>query len=168
MPLPRAIRPRSVVVCSLVLSLLAGASNASGDQVQPPGPTGCANGLTQSNKDPQAQLPATAVFRSGEARVRMVVTNATQTTKVTLRAYLPDGRRADAYKSGEYTCTVPAARNTIAFPVKPGTVGPAIRRHGTVKLRVSFQMVNANGRRTTLQRIITVRRERAAAPHFVG
>jgi len=168
MPFSCAIRPRSVFACSLVLSLLAGASSASGDRVQPPGPTGCADGLTQSNTDPQATLPATAVFRSGEVRVRMVVANATQTTKVTLRAYLPDGRRADAYTSGEYTCTVPAARNPIAFPVKPGTVGPAIRRDGTVKLRVRFQMVNANGRRTALQRVITVTRERTATPHFVG
>ena len=166
MPVSAAIRPRSVFVCSLVLSLLAGASSASGDLVQPPGPTGCAGGLTQSNADPQAQLPPTAVFRSGQVRVRMVVANATQTTKVTLRAYLPGGRRADAFRG--YSCTVQAARNLIAFPVKPGTVGAAIRRHGTVKLRVRFQMVNANGRRTTLLRVITVRRERAAEPHFVG
>lgn len=159
---------RPALAVSFLASLLLVAAGASAGQVQPPGSTGCADGLTKSTADPRAQLPATAVFVGGERKVRMIVANPTQTTKATIRAYLLDGRRADAEKSGEYTCTVPGPQNTIAFPVKPGTVGPAIRRHGTVKLRVRFLMVNASGRTGVLHRVITVTREQAAAPHFVG
>lgn len=152
-------------------AMIAGAmlspAAALGDQVPPPGPTGCAGGLTESDQDPAARLPATAVFRSREVSVRMRVADPTQTTKVTVRAFLPDGRRADAHRGGEYSCTVPARVNVIAFRVRPGTVGPAIRRDGSVALRVRFQMVNATGRRTTLRRAITVRRE-TPAPLFAG
>lgn len=153
----------SALVPVLVAGLLLSTAEASAAQVPPPGPTGCGDGLTKSDQDPRARLPATAVFRSGEVRVRMLVGHPTQTTRVTLRAFLPGGRRADAFPPGGYTCTSPGRQNTVAFPVKPGLVGGLIRRHGKVRLRVSFQMVNANGRSTTLRRVVTVGREPRSA-----
>ena len=153
------LRHRHTLIGLLVLIIaLVGPGGAAGSQVKPPGPTGCKGGLTVSSADPAARLPARGVFRPATRRVRLLVRDATQTTLVTIRAYFLDGRRADAWRPGEYTCTVPRAVNTIAFPVRRLLGGAAIRRHGRVKPRVRFQMVNARGRSTALRRVITVTR----------
>lgn len=166
--MPVSCRPLSALACLAAVSSLLAVGSAAGSQVKRPSLTGCGEGLTQSSKDPSARLPATGIFRPSEVRVQLLVSHVTQTTRVALRAYLLDGRRADATPPGGYTCTAPGATNAIAFPVKPGLVGGSIRRHGNVKLRVRFQMVNATGRSTTLRRVITVTRQTPAPANGLG
>jgi hypothetical protein len=67
----------------------------------------------------------------------------------------PPGRCRTA---SEYTCTSPGPRNRISIKIKPTTVGAAIHRHGSVRLRIVLRMVNASGKRTTLRRTVTVTR----------
>lgn len=155
---PRVLHLPPAASWLLAALALAPAGVATADQVEPPRPTGCADGLTQSDTDPAAQLPPTMEFHSRAVRVAFRLRNVTQTTRVTLRAYLLDGRRADAMGERTYMCTRAAAENYNAFDVKPGLVGGAIRRHGTLKLQVVLRLVNANGRRTVLQRVVTVTR----------
>jgi hypothetical protein len=150
-----------------IAALVAGpaAASAAGTGVHsvvtPPGPTGCGDGLTTSAAYPEAGLPATMVFNPIDRDVEYRLTRSTQVTRATLRAFMPGGLRADAFTPGEYTCTTPAS-GYAAFPAKPGLVGAQLRRHGRVRLRIGFTMVNASGRETTLHRTVTVTRAPAA------
>jgi hypothetical protein len=153
---------------SIILSILAAItaatvalpSGAAGDQLPPPGPTGCGDGLTVSDQDPSAQLPATMRYRHETRRVNLRLRRPTQVTRVEITAFLPGGQRVDTRQAGEYTCTTPGATDYIAFGVDR-RVFTTIRRRRHVRLRIRLLMVNANGRATTLRRTVTVTRQRS-------
>jgi hypothetical protein len=135
-----------------------GASGPSHSRVAPPGPTGCGNGLSHTDTYPSAALPPTMVFNPVDRVVEFRLIAPTQATRVTLRAFLLSGRRADALTPGEYECTAPRRTMDNGFAAKPDLIGAQIRSHGRVQLRIVFAMVNANGRETRLRRIVTVSR----------
>jgi hypothetical protein len=156
-----------IAAAAAALGVTTSAFGASGpvhSQVAPPGPTGCANGLTETDAYPSAALPATMVFNPVDRVVEFRLVAPTQTTRVTLRALLLSGRRGDALTAGEYDCTVPGRTMYDGFPAKPDLIGAQIRSHGRVRLRIVFAMVNANGRETTLRRTVTVSRLATASP----
>jgi hypothetical protein len=148
-------------VCSALalMSATLAVASVTHDQVAPPGITGCDPQPTISSDFPSAALPARMVFRPGLVSIVMELRRPSQATRATTRAFLLGGHRVDAATAGEYTCTSPGPRDRIAIKVKPATVGAAIHRHGSATLRIVLRMVNANGKRTTLRRTVTVTRD---------
>jgi hypothetical protein len=145
-------------VCSVLalMSATTAVASVTHDQVAPPGITGCDPQPTISSEFPSAALPARMLFRPGLVSVVMELRRPSEATRATTKAFMLDGRRVDAATAREYTCTSPGPRNRIAIKTKPATVGAAIRRHGSVRLRIVLRMVNASGKRTTLRRTVTV------------
>jgi hypothetical protein len=90
------------------------------------------------------------VFNPVDRDVEFRLVHPTQTTRVTIRAFLFGGRRVDALTASQYECTVPPRALNDAFPAKPNVIGAQIRSNGHVKVRIVFAMVNADGRETTL------------------
>lgn len=162
MSAPNRLRARAGLLLALAgLGLAAPVALGSvpQDVVAPPGVTGCAQQPTASEEFPGAGLPATMRYRPRSARVRGRLDRPTQATKATVHAYLPGGRRVDA-NDNAYTCITPGRSLRFVFSVDHRTFGGLLRRHdNTVRLTVVMRMVNANGRRTTLKRVVTVRPE---------
>jgi hypothetical protein len=154
----RLARGFNAAVCAVVALTSASVAVASvrHDQVEPPGVTGCDPQPTRSSEFPSAALPARMVFRPGLVSVLMNLQRPSQATRATTKAFMLDGHRVDAATARDYTCTSPGAGNRIAIKIKPATVGAAVHRHGSIKLRIVLRMVNAGGRRTTLRRTVNV------------
>jgi hypothetical protein len=128
------------------------------DRVAPPGVTGCDPEPTISSDVPSAALPARMVFRPPLVSVVMELQHPSQATRATTKAFMLDGHRVDAATARQYTCTSPGPRNRIVIKIRPATVGAAIHRRGSIRLRIVLSMVNASGQRTTLRRTVTVTR----------
>jgi hypothetical protein len=153
-------RPTAMLLAVAAVGTAAPAALGSvrHDTVAPPGVTGCASQPTASEEHPSARLPATMHYHASSARVRGRLHRPSQATKATIHAYRPGGRRIDVAEPQQYTCTAPARSRLIVFRVGHRSFGRLLRRHGnTLRLTVVMRMVNANGRRTTLKRVVTVR-----------
>jgi hypothetical protein len=156
----RRTRVLGATVCSVLalMSATVAVASVTHDQVAPPGVTGCDPPPTISSDFPSAALPGRMVLRPGLMSVVMELQRPSQATRATTTAFMLDGHRVDAATAREHTCTSPGPRNRIAIKIKPATVGAAIHRHGSVRLRIVLRMVNASGKRTTLRRTVTVTR----------
>lgn len=159
---PNGLRARAATIAA-VAGLGLAAPVALGyvrhDVVAPPAVTGCDRQPTATDAYPTGRLPATMLYRATSARVFGRLGGSTQVTKSTVHAYLRGGRRVDASDVNEYSCTAPGTRGSVGFRVDHHTFGALLRRRGTLRLTVVMRMVNANGRRTTLRRVATVRPE---------
>jgi len=162
MSAPNRLRARAgllVALAGLGLAAPVALGSVRQDVVAPPGVTGRAQQPTASEQFPGAGLPATMRYRPRSARVRGRLDRPTQATKATVHAYL-SGRAPRRRQRQRLHLHNARAQPPLRVQRRPPHVRRPARRHdNTVRLTVVMRMVNADGRRTTLKRVVTVRPE---------
>ncbi|WP_205696541.1 hypothetical protein [Conexibacter sp. SYSU D00693] len=115
----------------------------------PPVHSGCGDaGPTQSDTRPTASLASkTLTLRyTGRARMRLI---GNQTAAVTVAITQAGGRRVGGTSEGGYTCSRPEA-GLVALPINEYG-RRLVRRHGSLRVRLTLHLVNGSGVRNTVR-----------------